>query len=995
MGGGVQVRILGPVEAADDDGVQLALGPPKQRALLVALALRAGAGITVAELVDTLWPVDPPASAVKNIQLYVHRLRRLLDAELAYRDGTYRVDADAVELDADVFEALAAQARRAVAAGEWSRAAELYRQALSRWRGPALADVVARGLLLGPAGALDQARLTALDEFLDVEGRLRGPQAVLRLLHRLVAQYPLHEPFRERQLRALLATGRRSEALLAYEETRELLATELGVEPGPRLGTVGAALDDPAETDGLAPPVPAELPADIADFTGRDEQVAEACTYFGGAGPSALRICVVTGTAGVGKSAFAVHVAHRVRGAYPGGQLYVNLHGISPHRVDPADVLAQFLRALGRPAARLPVAIEERVRLYRSILADRRVLVVLDGAGSEDQVRPLLPGGAGCAALITARTPLAGLEGARQMPLDVLDRAAALRLLSRAAGRTGPDEHAAPAHDGDRPAGDKRETAAERIVELCGRLPLAVRIAGARLNTRPHWTLSQFADRLADRRRRLDELRAGELDVRASFDLSYRALDRPTRHTFHLLALLEQPTVTTWLAAALLRVSPVVAEDRLEALVDAQLLQALPNERYTSHDLLRVYAAETASAMEPDTARQALDGAFAAWVAAAERAAAAMSGEDAAARAARRWFTQEQDDLVAAVRQAHRTGRWPVTWRLAQALTRYLEQRSRWSAWQDTHELAVEAAHAAGEVEVEAALTQRLGDLYRDRGRFDEAAVHFRRALTLAEATGSSRQRADALCGMGDVSWGHGDARGAAKRYGLALALYEEIGEARGAAFALRGLSYADRQLGRLDEAIAAGRRCVAAFQRIGDDSGEAYARRTLGSTHLDRGELEAAAACFVRCFDDFAALGDRLGQAAALMGLGMAQVEQGRYEEAAQTYQACRAAFADVSDPLGEAYARRGLGDALTGLGRFAEAEAELGAALDVFEALGDVRWQGYALLSLGRLEHLRPAPDRARDVLRQALTIFEAMPAPLWTARARALLDSVDAPG
>ncbi|MEU7574938.1 tetratricopeptide repeat protein [Micromonospora sp. NPDC049240] len=960
------VRVLGPCTAETDRGDAVPLGPPKQRALLAALVLRAGRAATVTELVDTLWPDDPPRSAVKNLQLYVHQLRKLLGTALSHRNGGYRLDRAAYRLDAAEFDDLVDLARRAAAADDLPAAHDAYRRGLSTWRGRALADLVDRGLLREEATLLERRRLVTLDESLAVEARLYGPVAVLPRARRLIVDHPLHEPLREHELRGLLAAGRHADAATAYREFRRLLAAEVGVAPGPTLRALGARLP----WHRAAEPGPAQLPADLADFTGRAAQVAEITHHLSGTA-GALRIHAVSGTGGVGKSSLAVHAAHLLRPHYPDGQLHVRLHGHGERPVDPADVLAQFLRALGRPAPPPGGDLDERVHLYRSALADRRVLVLLDDAAGEGQVRPLLPSGAGCAALVTSRTPLAGLVGARHLPLDVLDAQAAVTLLLTAAGR-------------DRARVDPADAAA--VVRLCGRLPLAVRVAGARLATRPHWTLAAFAGRLADSRRRLDELRAGDLDVRASFQLSYDGLDPDTRRAFRLLALLDQPTVTAWLAAALLGATPTGAERLLESLVDAQLLESSAGDRYRLHDLLRVYAAEMAAA-EPEPARRsAVGSALRAWLTPAERAAAALTGPDA--EQARSWFTAEQADLVAAVRQAHRAGAWSVTWRLARSLTRFLEERSQWEAWRTTHELAQDAARRAGDVAVEVALTQRLGDLYRDRGRFAEAADHFGRCLDLAGRTGDDLQRAAALRGLGDAGWGRGDARTAITRYRAALPLFVAGDDRRGTAETLRGLSVGYRGLGRLSDAAAAAQRCLSAFAALGDRDGEAYARRTLGSIRLDQERYDEATECFLRCRADFAALGDRLGEAAALLGLGMTQVDQERFARAVPTYRDCRAAFADVADALGEAYARRGLGDALTGLGRHEEAAGELTAALAVFRTGGDVRWEGYALFSIGRLELARGRPDEARDALRGALRIFERMAAALWVDRTRGLL-------
>ncbi|HEY0697176.1 MAG TPA: tetratricopeptide repeat protein, partial [Micromonospora sp.] len=744
----------------------------------------------------------------------------------------------------------------------------------------------------------------------------------------------------------------------------------------------GAA--DPAAAGDPDPPaaVPAQLPADIDDFTGRAEHLAQAERFLGAARTTVMPVWVVTGTAGVGKSSLAIRAAHRLRARFPDGQLHVNLHGagVNPHGagirpLDPADVLAQFLRALGVPDRLLPDDLDERVRLYRTRLADRRVLVVLDDAADEAQVRPLLPGGPGCATVVTSRTRLSGLAGARTVTLDVLDREQAVTLLATGAGQR-------------RVAAEPE--AAERIVQLCGRLPLAVRIAAARLAGKPHWSLAGFARRLADGRRRLDELRVGDLDVRAGFQLSYDSLAPPGRRALRRLALLDQPSCPVWTAAALLDTDPDTAEELLEELVDAQLLQvsrggAGGGPRYHCHELLRAYGAEQLRAEEtPQACEAAVEAALGAALARAELAAGAMMGGPAPADDPRVWFADEQTNLTALVAQAHRAGRWEVTWRLAQALSMFLEERSQWSAWRHSHELARAAARAAGRIDVEAALEQRLGDLYRDRGQFQRAQLHFQRSLELAGALGSALHRAYALRGLGDVHWGQGRVTLAVASYEEALPILDAAGDTRGAAYALRGLSVAYRGLGRLGPALDAARQCVRAFDSIGDRAGAAYARRTLGSVHLDLTAYDRAVACFEQCRTEFVALGDRLGEAAALLGLGMTRVEQERFAEALAAYTDCRRAFADVADPLGEAYARRGLGDALAGLGRLAEALVELRAALAVFVAEGDLRWQGYALFSLGGVELARGRPAEAEQLLTRSLHVFERLDARLWQDRA-----------
>jgi hypothetical protein len=463
---------------------------------------------------------------------------------------------------------------------------------------------------------LEEARLGALGDRIDAELALGSHNRLVVELTGLVAVDPLREQFRGQLMLTLYRCGRQADALASYQDYRHSLADELGIDPGRELQDLhkailaaDASLNPPATelriTGGRpsAEPLPARLPPDVADFTGRDREAAQVTALLRSRADNGSRrlACVIGGMAGLGKTALAIHVGHLLRSSYPDGQIYVDLRGAGPQPADPADLLGTLLRALGLETAAIPASMAERVQLYRSRLAGRRVLVLLDNAASEQQVRPLLPDSPTCAAMVTSRARLAALEGVPLIDLDVLEHVQALELLAKIVGAS-------------RVAAEPE--AAVRIVQLCGHLPLGVRIAGARLTAKPHWRLARLADRLSSQRRRLDELRIADLEVRASVALSLQGLGEPARRAFRLLALLDVPRFAIWTAAVLLDVTLATARELLEQLVDARLLDVVQVDgasqaRYFFHDLVRALALEQAADEETAAERYAaLDRAF-------------------------------------------------------------------------------------------------------------------------------------------------------------------------------------------------------------------------------------------------------------------------------------------------------------------------------------------------------------------------------------------------
>ncbi|MFE4355131.1 BTAD domain-containing putative transcriptional regulator [Kitasatospora sp. NPDC001119] len=588
----LRFQVLGPVQAWLD-GKPLSLGSPQQQAVLTTLLLHSGRPVTTQDLVNALWGERPPAQAVAALRTYVSRLRSVIEprrevrrpAELlvSVADG-YALRIPGEALDLTVFERLAGEAAAARTTGDKREAHRLLVRALDLFSGRPLtgipgpyADAQRLRLAERQVAAAEELCAAALDIGLHAE--------IVGELNNLTAEHPLRERLRELLMLALYRCGRQAEALGVYTDTRKLLIEELGVEPGAGLSAMHTRIlaADPdlappavsapaAREEGPAAP-PAQLPADVSDFSGRTELVGDLSTVLMNATGQAVVVTSLAGIGGVGKTTLAVHVAHRVRAEFPDGQLYVDLRGAGASPADPVGVLGDFLHALG--VTESPDSLEQRAALYRSLLASRRMLILLDNARDADQIRPLIPGVSGCAVLATSRSRLAGIPGAQLFDVEELTPQEALALFSAIVGE-------------QRVAAEPE--AAMAVVTACGFLPLAVRIAAARLASRPRWSVSDLASRLADQRRRLDELQLGNLAVETTIGLGYGQLSVPEARAFRLLALIDSPDIPLASAAALLGVDEYTAEDLAEALVEANMLECFTPGRYRYHDLLRLYA---------------------------------------------------------------------------------------------------------------------------------------------------------------------------------------------------------------------------------------------------------------------------------------------------------------------------------------------------------------------------------------------------------------------
>jgi tetratricopeptide (TPR) repeat protein len=886
------------------------------------------------------------------------------------------------------------------------------RTALALWRGPALAD--ASETLRRTVGArLEEARLVALEERLDADLALGQHAELVGELEALVVSHPDRERPRRQLMLALYRSGRLAKALGVYRSTRRLLVEELGVEPSPALQRLERAMlvADPALEAPSSPaagplrppppsPGPCQLPPDIGDFTGREADEAALESLLRADRATAVVVSAIAGKAGVGKTALAVRLAHRLRPHFPGGQLYVNLRGAEAQALDPADVLAGFLRALGVKSSAIADGLDERSRQFRACLAGDRVLVVLDNAAGEAQVRPLLPGSRGCAALVTSRVNLPGLEAAHPLTLDVLDPDQAATLLAKLAG---------PARVAAEPE------AAQAIARLCGFLPLAVRVAGARLQSRPHWRLAVLADRLADERRRLDELRTGDLEVRASVALSYQGRGEAERRLFRLLGLLEAPSFPAWVAASLLDAEPPEGEELLERLVDAQLVEAAGEDqagqqRYRLHDLLRAFARERLEDEEPAPARlAALERVLRVSTLLTEHAdsllvpsgiyivgsdpddrgrpehpALVILGRDPAS-----WFEAERTSHVAAVRQACDADLWRLGGRLAVALRGFFQLRSYWDDWEQTHRLALMATRRAGDRDAEARVLVGLADLRNVRHRLDDGLGYIQEGLRAFRETGNRRGELQSLVVLAQSELVLGCFDAALGRLEQSLAGFEEMGLPGWQALVLFYLGWIHQQQGRANAALVCLERSLGLFHTVNDRDWQAAVLRKLGELHLAHGSFQAAIHHLERSLALVRVVGDRAGEAYVLVSLGEVHRRLDRAGAAAGYLERSLELARAAAEQPAEAQALLVLGDLLQGEGRFDEAPACLESSLAIFRDLRCRELEARALDSLGRLLAARGDPAAARAAWQLALAIFTELGMPEAAAVAARLGD------
>ncbi|MGF1430015.1 AfsR/SARP family transcriptional regulator [Kitasatospora sp. LaBMicrA B282] len=943
--------VLGPLHARVD-AQPLRLNGPRQAKMLAALLLDANQVVPLPRLVEVMWDDEGPATAVRQVQDAISGLRRNLTALGAPADligterGGYRIRVATHQLDLLAF----AQERRAAAdCPDGAAEVAALRRALGHWRGAALADLPGR-VLAGEANRLETARLAVHRRCLDLELALGRHREVADELAALLDRHPHDEQLAEQAIRALCRDGRRREALEVYERTRRALAEELGIDPAPALRELQqrvlnadpalggspspaapAALAAPAPPAPAAPSpapeepapaapagavVPRQLSADLADFTGREPLVARLRDLLTGSGAPGAPVVVsaLDGTGGIGKTSLAVHVAHQVLDRFPDGQLQADLHGAGGSPADPGELLARFLRGLGLAAEEIPADPEERQALYRSTLAGRRVLLLLDNVRDTAQVRPLLPGSGSCAVLITSRSVLPGLDGAHRLNVETLTDAEALELFTRIVGP-------------ERVAGDP--VAVTEVLAACAGLPLAIRLAASRLVARPGWTVTDLAGRLADERDRLGELAVEDRAVRASFAVSYRNLPTDQARTFRRLGLWAGPSISLPAAAALLAEPTAEVEDVLDALADVHLLQSPRAGRYLLHDLLRVYAGECALAQEPAAERRAATHRMLTWYlhtsAAASRAInptrrhvpldqgppAARPLDFAAPERALAWFESEQGNLLAAVAEAACTGCHEIAWKLPITMWDLFRQRTEHHGWIDCTETALASARSLGDQEATGWVLNNLAIAYQAAGRLPEALDCLAEALDIRAGLGDVRGEASCLINLGYIQVESGRAASAVGILERAVRIFDEIGLPIGAAAAHTNLGEAHKQLGRPELALTHFHAALAVHRVEGDGfsigRGLSNVAETLCLLGRTAEAAEQAAQGLVVCRET----GNRVDEAVALDVLGRVHAATGEPAAAAEHWRAAHAIFAELGEPRAAQVAARLAGGA------------------------------------------------------------------------------------
>jgi DNA-binding SARP family transcriptional activator/tetratricopeptide (TPR) repeat protein len=939
--------ILGPLQVADDAGTEIRLPAGRLRVLLAGLLTQANHAVPVDELVELVWDGAPPVRAARTVRVHVVRLRRALGPSAAARIVTqppgYLCRAEEDELDVLRFEKLCRQARSAAREPAWPRAAALLTEALGLWRGAPLADVPSDLLRQRELPRLDRLRVQAIDDHVDAEMHLDRHEQLVPQLHDLIARYPLRERPPAQLMRVLARAGRRAEALEVYQDARRVLASELGIEPGPELrglherilagdaepappadavpactavatpapGQLATTLDAPAlATPAPSEParvVPRELPMGVRDFTGRSGELralTRLLDEFGDRVPGAPLISAIGGTAGVGKTALALHWAHQAAGRFPDGQLYVNLRGFDPsgEAVPPGEAVRGFLDALGIPAEGIPVSLQAQAGLYRSLLAGKRVLVLLDNARDAEQLRPLLPGSPGCLVLVTSRSQLTALvasEHAYLLSLDVFSVPEASELLARRL-RAGQIT-AEPA-------------VVSELAGLCAGLPLALSIVAARATARPGWPLEAVAAELGDGRGRLDTLDAGDAAtaVRAVFSWSYQQLSEPAARMFRLLGIHPGPDVSLPAAASLTGFAMPHARAAIAELAGAHLVSEQPPGRFSFHDLLRAYAAEQCQACDTEAEQHAATGRVLdhylhtgraaaelypctftlALPALAPPAAPGVAPEELHSRSqALAWFQAEHKVLIAATARAA-DGFDAHAMQIPLALRPFLNRTGHWHDCATTGLTALIAARRLSDTAGQGHAHCHLGITYANLGSYTEAETHLREAL----------------------------------------ALYGEIDDPRGQGVAHTGLETLFHRRQRPADALRHAEQALDQFKTAGYRQGEeATALNNVGWSHLLLGDTQQAIPLLEQAIDLHRTVGDSIGLAATWDSLGYARYLLGNHEQAITCYQRAETLSRELADLPLEA-------TILTHRGEAHQAAADPGAAREAWQQALDI---------------------------------------------------------
>jgi len=893
--------VLGPIEARLA-GEPADTGHARQRAVLAVLLLNTGRAVPLDVLIDRVWGENPPRSARNLAYGYVGRLRTLVTSAqdpavtLCRRHDGYLLQAEPDQVDVHRFRRLVAEA--AATATDDDRAAGLLAEAVALWRGPAFAGLDSPWLN-GMRVRLELERAAATADLNDIRLRRGEHSGMVGELAGQAAASPADERLIGQLMLALYRSGQQAEALHWFEDTRTYLAEQLGADPGPELQAIHERIlrgDDslvvvPGVGGKPAVPAPRELPADVPGFTGRVAELAELNRQLGGRSPSSTKepgaydgraasavICVVSGTAGVGKTALALRWAHEVADCFPDGQLYVNLRGFDPGGipVSPGEAIRGFLDSLGVPPDRVPPKADAQARMYRSLLADRRMLIVIDNARDEQQVRPLLPASPGSLVLVTSRSQLVGLaaaDGARLLTLDVLPEPEARELLAVRLGST-------------RVAAEPG--AVTEIASLCACLPLALAVAAAQAAARPHLPLAALADELRDTSGRLDALDTGDpvASVRSVFSWSYQQLSPGAAEMFRLLGLHPGPDITASAAASLAGAGQAGTRRRLAELARLHLINEHLSGRYALHDLLRAYASE-ACTTDSDVNRGEATGRFLDHYLHTARAGALLLSPTSKPRAldpprpgvtpeslaghqqAMAWFEAEHRVLLAAAALAGSAGFDVHAWQIPWTMANFLDRRGHWQESAALQRSAAAAAMRLGDVAGQITAVRLMAGASIRLADYDRALADLTECLQLCDSAGSPTDQAYVRYDLAFVAEGQERYADALRHAEQALGLFQVAEHQTGQAISTYAAGWYHALLGNCQQACAILEKSLSLHRQLGNPFYEASSWFALGYAQRHLGDYAQAAASCTCALGIFRELDDRLSEAMTLDSVG------------------------------------------------------------------------------------------------------------------------------
>ncbi|NKZ03748.1 AfsR/SARP family transcriptional regulator [Actinomadura latina] len=958
----------------------MTIAASRQQIALALLLLEAGHVVSVDRIIDALWGDKPPRTAKSQVQITISALRRLLgESAIVTRPPGYLIRASAETIDLARFEELTAAAARAAGEQRFAEAVRDYREALALWRGPALEGLNSEAIQ-SAATRLNEWRISTHQDCLELELRLGRHHEIIGELTELVAEHPLNEHLRGRLILALYRAGRQADALETFRVGRVVLQEELGIDPCaelcrleqailsrdaridlPSAGPSALPAGDPAAT-AAATPVPRQLPRTIADFGGREEILERVSQIVAGqdasSGSPDVPVVVLTGRGGVGKTALAVRAAHLLSSDFPDGQLFLQLGPRTPD--SSASLVERLLRSLRLRPDAMPPDLEGRAAMFRSALAGLRVLIVIDGAVRNDDITPFLPGTRGCAAIVTCGRHISQLEGVHQIHVGPLDESSASDLLMTLVG--------------ERRMNAEPEAARE-LVRLCEGIPMALRVASAKLRARPHWPISHMVGQLRDETRRLDELSFDGASVRASIAVAYDLLDEPVQRLLRRLSLVDTADFASWVGAPLLDTDLAYAEYLFQQLVAAHLVEPTVTGdgviRFRLHDLVRIYAAEQCAADESTADRlDALRRLLRCWLFLATTAHRRIYGGDFAIvhgtaehwplpecdlilQNPLEWFRTEQNSLAAVAFQAARIGMDELCWDLSCTAAMASESSLRCDDWRDLYASALSVVRGAGNKRGEAALLYSLGTL----------------------ETGVKVAAAD-------------------RHLTRSLKMFDELDDRKCRAMALSGLAHTDALRGYYDKAMSRYLQAISGFREIEDLAGEAHTLTLMAQISADRREYATAESMLNDAFLMARKLGAPWLCTRVDHALAELQLRRGHAEPAADTLASVLRSTRETGDVVGQAWALVSLGCAQRTLNDFGRAESALGAALDLVGRTGNRLIRGRVLLEFAELHVAKGERQSALTRVEGAVAVFRKHGAGgVWHARALELLGRVHA--